>query len=170
MTVYSVYEPPAQAPDLLSRAERLAFVKEGFSWPALFFPAFWLIYQRMWLELGGFVAILAALQWALGFDARAQDLVGWAGLALILLFAFEANDLRVAALKRRGYRLAGVAIGSGRDAAELAFFRSWLPQQTRSREGDLVAGEPERRRGGPPHLADQAGAEGDEVIGLFPRA
>ena len=170
MTVFSVYEPQSEAPELLQRAERLAFVKEGFSWPALFFPAFWLIYQRMWLELGAFLAMLAALQWALGFDARAQDLVGWAGLALILLFAFEANDLRVAALKRRGYRLAGVAIGSGRDAAEFAFFRSWLPQQTRSREGDPVAGEPERGRGGQFHRADQAGAEGDEVIGLFPRA
>jgi hypothetical protein len=170
VTVFSVYQPQPEAPELLQRAERLAFVKEGFSWPALFFPAFWLIYQRMWLELGVFVAILAALQWALGFDARAQDLVGWAGLALILLFAFEANDLRVAALKRRGYRLAGLAIGSGRDAAEFAFFRSWLPQQTRSRDADPVAGEPERGRGGPPRLADQAGAEGDEVIGLFPRA
>ena len=38
MTVYSVYEPPSEAPDLMQRADRLAFVKEGFSWPALFVP------------------------------------------------------------------------------------------------------------------------------------
>jgi hypothetical protein len=35
VTVYSVYEPPAKTPDMLARAETLAFVKEGFSWPAL---------------------------------------------------------------------------------------------------------------------------------------
>ena len=50
MTVYSVYEPPTEAPNLTERADRLAFVKEGFSWPALFVPLLWLIYYRMWIE------------------------------------------------------------------------------------------------------------------------
>ena len=134
VTLYSVYEPRAEAPDLIQRADRLAFVKEGFSWPALLVPVFWLIYQRMWIELALFVAVLAALPWVFGVDARAEALLGWASFALILLFAFEANDLRAAALERRGYRLAGVASGRGRDAAELAFFRSWLPQQAKSAE------------------------------------
>ena len=57
---------------------------------------------------------------------------GWLSLALVVLFAFEANDLRRAALERRGYKV-GTAIGAGRDFAELAFFRSWLPQQERGR-------------------------------------
>ena len=61
MTVYSVYEPDKEAPDLAVRADRLAFVKEGFSWPALFLPALWLLYQRMWIELIVFVVAFAAL-------------------------------------------------------------------------------------------------------------
>jgi Protein of unknown function (DUF2628) len=49
--VYSVYEPRTEAADLTARADRLAFVKEGFSWIAFLVPALWLIFYRMWLEL-----------------------------------------------------------------------------------------------------------------------
>jgi hypothetical protein len=169
VTLYSVYEPRAEAPDLIERADRLAFVKEGFCWPALFVPLLWLIYQRMWVELGVLVVVLSALQWALGFDPSTQALSGWVSLALIFLFAFEANDLRVAALKRGGFTLAGIAAGAHRDAAELAFFRSWLPQQSRSRETE-PASAAERGREQVPHSVPARSAASDEVIGLFPRA
>jgi hypothetical protein len=170
VTVYSIYEPQSQAPDLAARAERLAFVKEGFSWPALLIPAFWLIYQRMWIELGVFIAILAGLSWAFGVDSQGQALFGWAASALILLFAFEANDLRAAALERRGYRLAGLAMGRGRDAAERGFFESWLPQQTRAWETGAASGDGERGSVPMSYPAGRTRGEGDEVIGSFPGA
>ena len=100
MTVYSVYEPPAEAPDLMQRADRLAFVKEGFSWPALFVPLLWLIYHRMWIELIVLGLIYIALQVAFGTDTQSQALALWASFAIGVLFAFEANDLRAAALER----------------------------------------------------------------------
>ncbi len=62
MTVYSVYEPPTQAPDLAERADRLAFVKEGFSWPALLVPLLWLLYYRMWIEFILLVLVYVGLQ------------------------------------------------------------------------------------------------------------
>ena len=150
MTVYSVYEPGKEAPDIAVRADRLAFVKEGFSWPAFFLPALWLIYQRMWIELVVFVIACVALQWAFGLSDQGQALFGWASLALVVLFAFEANDLRTAALERRGYQLAGVASGRDRTDAERWFFRAWLPQH---RGGELLdavrrAGGGARRRSG----------------------
>ena len=43
MTIFSVYEPQSEAPDMEVRADALKFVKEGFSWPAFFVPALWLI-------------------------------------------------------------------------------------------------------------------------------
>lgn len=162
MTVYSVYEPGAEAPDLVVRADRLAFVKEGFSWPAFFVPALWLIYQRMWIELIVFFVAFGALQWVFGLEPQTQALLGWASLALVALFAFEANDLRTAALERRGYRLAGVVSGRDRADAELSFFRAWLPQQAKAakvqeRTRDSQAAAPAGR------------GESEEVIGLFPR-
>jgi hypothetical protein len=167
VTVYSVYEPGTEAPDIAVRADRLAFVKEGFSWPALLLPALWLIYQRMWVELIVLVLAFAALQWAFGFDQQGQALLGWASLALVVLFAFEANDLRTAALERRGYRLAGVASGRDRTEAERSFFRAWLPQQAKAARSPERGQE--RPRAGEAAIASVARGESEEVIGLFPR-
>ena len=129
MTVYSVYEPTSDDEDLATRAGRVAFVKDGFAWFALIVPALWLLYHRMWIELIVFLAVLAGLQFALGFDRLEQEPLSWAALALTILFAFEANDLRGAALQRRGYRFAGIASGSDQSDAERSFFTDWLPEQ-----------------------------------------
>jgi Protein of unknown function (DUF2628) len=165
VTVYSVYEPPDQAPEVLTRAEALAFVKEGFSWPALLVPVLWLLYQRMWLELILFVAVVIALGWLLGQSDQGQALFGWLSLGIVALFAAEANDLRGAALERRGWRHAGVAIGRSREAAELSFFRAWLPEQERApRERPAVPDQP-RRTEALPQRTDQ----GEEVVGWSPQ-
>ena len=168
MTVYSVYEPPTQAPDIVERAERLAFVKEGFSWPAFFVPILWLLYYRMWVEFILLALVYVALQLAFGASAAGQTLVGWASFAIAVLFAFEANDLRAAALGRRGYRLASVASGRDRTEAERSFFTVWLPQQARgtSEPKPGRATEPRREVEG---ATSMPRGEGEEVIGLFPR-
>jgi hypothetical protein len=166
VTVYSVYEPPIEVPDIAERADRLAFVKEGFSWPALFVPALWLLYYRMWIEFVILVLIYVALQVVFGTDAQGQTLAAWASLAIGVLFAFEANDLRAASLERKGYRLAGVASGRDRTEAERSFFTAWLPQQVKS--GRAPERGPERSREAE-RAAPVPRGEGEEVIGLFPR-
>jgi len=65
VTAYYVYEPASEAPNVSARAERLDFVKDGISWPALVVPAFWLLYHRMWIELLIYVAAYGALGWAM---------------------------------------------------------------------------------------------------------
>ena len=164
MSVYSIYDPPAVAPDLMQRADRLAFVKDGFSWPALFVPLLWLIYHRMWIELIVLGLIYLALQLAFGTDTQGQALALWASLAVGVLFAFEANDLRAAALERRGYRLAGVASGRDRIEAERSFFTAWLPQQASA----PARGSESRRETEALPAVQRGGSE--EVIGLFPQA
>jgi Protein of unknown function (DUF2628) len=166
VTVYSVYEPPGDTADPEARAEKIAFVKEGFNWPALFVPALWLIFQRMWLELVVFLVLIAGLSWMFGTSDAGQEIAGWVSIGLSLLFAFEANDLRGWALERRGYRLWGVATGRDRTEAERSFFTEWLPEQARA-----------PRRIVPPLPAIKGAAiapirpsGGDEVIGSFPRA
>jgi hypothetical protein len=170
VTVYSVYEPPQPPANLALRAEKLAFVKEGFTWPALFVPALWLIYHRMWIELIVFLAIFAVLPLAFGLDRQNEELMSWISLALVMLFAFEANDLRSASLERRGYTLAGVAMGGDRTEAELDFFRHWLPQQsgTAKPAAAPVLAPPKRQ---PVAKAEPqpSSRPREEVIGLFPR-
>lgn len=171
MAVYSVYEPPNPPADLNLRAEKLAFVKEGFSWPALFVPALWLIYQRMWLELIVFLAIFTVLPFAFGLDRQNEALMGWISFGIVLLFAFEANDLRCASLERRGYNLAGVAMGSSRAEAELDFFRHWVPLQAVTAEPVAAAAAlaPRERRPEPKAPPQPASGPREEAIGLFPR-
>ena len=165
VTLYSVYEPPSEAQDLEDRADSLVFVKDGFSWPALFVPGLWLLYRRMWLELVLFLGLFLVLAWVFGPSEQGQTMFGWLGLALVVLFAFEANDLRSAALERRGYRQMGTAAGDSRDDAELAFFRSWLPRQERGRQRESA---PERP-GSAGIPAPRTSGEAEGVIGLFPR-
>ena len=112
------------------------------------------------------MVLLVALQLAFGLDERGEALVGWASLAVSLLFAFEANDLRTASLERRGYKLAGVASGESRDTAELSFLRTWLPQ----REKGAALSEPAPKRADRVETPRTRISEGEEVIGLFPRA
>lgn len=167
MTVYSVYEPPSEAKDLVERADRLAFVREGFSWPALLVPLLWLLYYRMWLELIVLVLVYIALQVVFGTDTQGQTLAAWASLAISVLFAFEANDLRAASLERRGYRLAGVASGRDRTEAERSFFTAWLPQQGKGARTGERGQAPRPATEAPPPISR---GEGEDVIGLFPQA
>jgi hypothetical protein len=164
VTVYSVYEPPVPATDVITRADRLAFVREGFSWVALLVPLVWLLYHRMWIESVVLFLVYVGLQLAFGGEAQGQALTAWASIAIAILFAFEANDLRTAALERRGYRLAGVVSGRDRVDAERAFFLKWLPEQERFTP---ITPPPPRREAGARTPLPRG--EGEEVIGLFPQ-
>jgi hypothetical protein len=105
------------------------------------------------------------LGWLCGSSDAGQSLFGWTALGIIVLFAFEANELRSAALERRGYTLAGIASRKSRDDAELDFFRAWLPGQRRSgrRETSVPKGQT-------PRATPSRGGDGEGVIGLFPQA
>jgi len=166
VTVYAVYEPPAGTKDLTERAEKLAFVKEGFSWPAFFIPLLWLLYQRMWIVFTVLLLIYIGVSVAIGADSQAQALSFWINLAISVLFAFEANDLREASLRRRGYRFAGTASGRSRTDAERSFFNLWLPEQIRQARETEAMPAPSRDTEIRPPLPH---GEGEQVIGLFPR-
>lgn len=164
MTVYSVYEPPAGTKDLTERVDRLAFVKEGFSWPAFLVPLLWLLYHRMWIEFVVLLLIYIAVGLAVGAESQGQALSAWISLAISVLVAFEANDLREGSLERRGYKFAGTASGRNRTDAERGFFNVWLPQQIGPAPTEPVS--PRRETKTQPLLAR---GEGEEVIGLFPQ-
>ena len=166
MTVYSVYEPVDDA-DLEARTNKVAFVKEGIAWLALIVPILWLIYHRMWVELIAFLAIFLSLPLIFGSGPASQELAGWSSLALTVLFAFEANDLRTWALRRRGFRFAGTAWGRDRVEAETRFFARWLPDQAKP-ASPVAAATPAPAKA--PAIIPTRPLGADEVIGSFPRS
>lgn len=127
--VYTVHEPPESAAERLDRAESLVFVKEGFSVYAAALTPFWLLANRMWLVLAGYIAIVGGMKlglWAL--DIRSQA-VGLVTTALHLLVGLEADSLKRWTLDRSGWRMLGSVTGRSIDECERRFFDAWLPEQ-----------------------------------------
>ncbi len=115
LRLYSVHLGRGDAP------EDAVLVKEGFCWPALLFGPVWAFYRRLWLW--GLAWIAAALVLGMAAEAlpSAAAYVSFAGLALAVLFAAEANDLRRAYLARRGWREVEVVGGTDDDTAARRF-------------------------------------------------
>jgi hypothetical protein len=134
MPVYTVHAPGA-AVNADEAAERSEFVPEKFSWVALFFAPFWMLWHGLWLVFLGWavVEVGIALLGVYGSVAAASLLSPlWS-----LFFALVANDLRRWTLDRRGYRLAGIVCGANRTEAEIRYFSG-------------LAAAPDARRPPPP--------------------
>jgi len=157
MAVYTVFEPPARTGNAAERAERIVFIRDGFSWSAFLFGPVWLLWRRLWLVLVLYAAlttlVYVGLRYA-GVGAVGQGLVGF---LIALLVGVEAATLRRFTLARKGWRELGIVIGDDLESAERRFFDAWVAGQA---ERTLQASAPATVLRPPAHRAD--------VIGLFP--
>jgi hypothetical protein len=155
MASFSVLEPPGTEPGSFAAADRSAFVKDGWCWPALFVPPIWLLWRRMWLVFLFWLVVVVAI----GALSAISDLPDGASslvtLAFFCWFALEANALRRWTLLSRGWRFAGLATGADRSDAEYRFFERRPPS--------TVAFYGPARGHGAAQLASS-----DAVIGMFP--
>ena len=139
MATFTVHEPPNPPADRIERAERLVFVKDGFTWAAALFAPLWMIVHRLWwvllayLVLGGIAGVLQSL---IEFD---PDWITLAAIGLSILIGFEAGTLRRWALDRQDWRTLGSVSGRNLAECERRFFDGWLPEQP------LVASPPHHR-------------------------
>ncbi len=102
--IFTVYEKP-EASD---PSDRVVLLREGFSFGAFFFNVFWLILKRMWWGIALYMGAAIAM-------ATIAELLQLSEIAIIVLqlllqvmLGYHANDIEGWALKRRGYRVAGV--------------------------------------------------------------
>ena len=160
MTVYTVHQPPARHADALPDAERIVFVRDGFSFWAFLIAPVWMLWHRMWLVLLGYVVVLGAVDTALAVIGASRTAMSVIGLFISLLIGLEASTLRRFSLRRRGLRNVGVVSGADREDAERRFFGTW-PAEAR-----VPPTAP------PPMPAAHPNAQGShtpDVIGLFPQ-
>lgn len=120
MRIYTVHELSGAPVD----GDGIVLVHEGFSWPALFAPLIWLVYQRLWLALLLYAVATSVLMAAAGavFNDTAIVIIAF---AVQFGFAVFANDVRRWTLALRGYDEAGVVTGRNLVEAEREFFRHW---------------------------------------------
>ena len=154
MRVYTVHEPPNPPAGLLERAERLVFVREGFSWAAALFGPLWMLAHRMWLVLIGFVVLQFALEAALAVLRASPEWMMTAYIAVQVAVGFEAAGLRRWTLSRKGWRMVGSVTGDSALDCERRFIEAWLAEQQAAlaAQSHAPAEEPkkpeqERRRG-----------------------
>lgn len=158
--IFLVFEPkdgPANAPTLAD-AERVVFLREKFSWPALLLGPLWLAWRRLWLVLVLWIFVsfaLAILMAALGLK---DSMMFVAFFLPSLIVAFEATALRRRKLLRKGMREAGVVIAQDIEIAERRFFTDWA-----KRAGTAPAARPALPAGSAPPL------DPSPVLGLFPQ-
>ena len=105
----------------------MVFVKEGFCWPALFFPIIWMLYHRMWLVTGGY--LLASVVVTLGSQALlAEPAYGQiVMLGFSLLIAWEANELRRWHLREKGFVHRATIAAENLPQAEQRYFSNRRP-------------------------------------------
>lgn len=181
MRVYTVHEPPESAG---ARLDRITFVKEGFCWPALFVPFFWLLWHRMWWALLGWMIVGVGLSVVgnlmPGSPASGALMSGVEAIITVIsiLFAFwfalEANAFRRWSLDQKGWAMLGVAAGRDREEAEQSFFRAHLTPNggPASSQGRGVGARVAASRT-PAHVPrvpnTPSSAANEPAFGLFPR-
>jgi hypothetical protein len=129
MLTFTVHEPPDPPADRVDRAESLIFIKDGFSWIAALFAPFWLLANRLWWPLLGFLVLIGGIEAIKRFAGVDQRWVGLASLALSLMIGFEADTLKRWGLERAGWRTLGSVTGRTAAECERRFFETWLPTQ-----------------------------------------
>jgi hypothetical protein len=155
LKTYIVYEPEDARAE--SAGERTEFVREKFSWVALFFTPLWLLWNRLWIAFVVFCAVEVLLASGI-YLLRLQGPFTDALLLLpLLIVAFENAQLKRFRLLQKGYREADTVLAADLEGAERRYF-----------ERRKLA--PTRKKSAPPASPSSPGISGlaRSVIGLFP--
>lgn len=118
MAIHVVMEPPAKAGT--SASESAVFIRDGFHFFGFIAPLLWLLWHRLWLEaamtFAATLALAAASEWAgLTFAAPLLPLL------ISLYVGLEGGALRIAALRRAGWRQWGVIEADSVEDAEMRY-------------------------------------------------
>lgn len=119
MASYVVMEPPVADGGEADR-ERAVLARDGFHFLAFVLPAVWFLCHRMWIEALVVIAVTMALSGAgavLGFGNASPAL----SFLVSLYVGLEGPALRLAALRRRGWREWGVVEAGNAAEAEIRY-------------------------------------------------
>jgi hypothetical protein len=139
------------------------FVRDGFHLLAFLVPFFWFLFHRMWIEAAAVLVLVSCFavltSWA-GYPAH------WPLSLLVSIFAgLEAPALRLAAMRRAGWRDAGLVEADDYFAAETRYAAGTSGEEHNTPEAEW-AGEVGTRelRADTPHAPRKAPGP---ALGLF---
>jgi hypothetical protein len=170
MPVYTVHAPVANGADLAA-TDKFVFVRDGFHFWAALAGVIWLIWNRLWLALIGWVAVTLAIDVGMAALGATSGAILFVDLLLALLMGFEAASLQRWTLSRRKWRQLDIVVADDEESAERRFFDRWTAKQ-RGLSNDQWAVD----RGAPPPTRNIPGQPFSKppplpqggIIGLFP--
>jgi len=114
MNIYKIYKHP--------RFESFVAVKDGFSWAALFFDFFWMIFKTLWLCAGIYLlAAIALTQLEKFSDEAHSDVLDWllmlGYLVMFLLPGFKGNSWLCEKFEKQGYEFVDSVKACSKNAA-----------------------------------------------------
>jgi len=167
MRAYTVHAPPGDRTEQPANPEKLAFVKDGIAWPALFVPILWILYHRLWLTLVWYIVFALFVAW-IG-RLWHEDTATIVAVLGAILFALEANNIRRLSLNGRGWREAGGSFGRNLEEAEARYFGAPSLASGESRQPEP---QPDRRtaiaRAAYPD-PERRDHSDEPIFGLFPQ-
>jgi hypothetical protein len=101
----------------------LVFLKEGLSYPALFFGAFWFLFHKMWREFLALLLVNIALTLPHNILPEFDRL--FLQFALAFIVAINANHWLLQHLRKSGYELIDLVVGANSDEARFNFVKSF---------------------------------------------
>lgn len=121
MASYVVMEPAdaASGPGA-SSASRAVLVRDGFHFLAFLVPVLWLLFHRLWIEALLVIAATLALS-GLGSVAGLGAASPALTLLLSLYIGLEGSALKLAAMRRRGWRDGGIFEAENARDAEIRY-------------------------------------------------
>jgi hypothetical protein len=118
VAIFVVMEPPAAT--AAEAAEGAVLVRDGFAVLAFLAPPLWLFWHRLWIE--AILALAASIALAtLGEQAGLGPLGAGLSLLVSLYVGLEGQALRVAKLRRNGWREWGVLEAGNAAEAEIRY-------------------------------------------------
>jgi hypothetical protein len=170
MPVYTVHAPVAYDADLAA-TDKFVFVRDGFHFWAAVASFIWLIWNRLWLALIGWVVLTLAIGFGMNALGATRGAILFVDLLIAILMGLEAATLQRWTLSRRKWRQLDIVVADDEESAERRFFDRWTAKQ-RGATADQCSVD----RGGPPPTRNIPGQPFSKppplpqggIIGLFP--
>ena len=118
MASFSVFVPSDPQP----RPDKIVFLRDGFSIPAMVRGPFWLLWKRAWLPAGAIIVILLLLPVLAKLTGTFPLLPLFLAPALALWLGFEGRQIQGWSLKRRGYLESDIVVAENEEEAEEIYF------------------------------------------------
>src|SRR5260221_3443067 len=124
MPVYTVHAPVASGADLAA-TDKFVFVRDGFHFWAAALSMIWLIWNRLWLALIGWIVLTIAVGFRMNALGATSGAIMLVDLLIAVLMGFETATPQRWTLSRRKWRQLEILVADDAESAQRRLLASW---------------------------------------------